>query len=136
MDHDQHPIIDHDMFRMGKGMASEPRSRSDLVLVCGGTEPERAKARRRNARVFNGSAPVVVGDLESLLRRAPQSRAVIICGGLAGLSSYYVEQLIKQRAPQATLVRADRIPGLTGPAHRRGRRAVVRRLRGAAAIPH
>jgi hypothetical protein len=124
------------MFRMGKGMAAEPRLRSDLVLLCGGTEPERAKARRRHARVAGGSAPVVVGDLESLMRRAPQSRVVIICGGLAGLSSYYVEQLIKQRAPQATLVRADRAPGPTGPAHRRGRRPVLRRLRGAAAIPH
>lgn len=121
---------------MGIGMAPATGSRSDLVLLCGGTEPQRVAARRGHGRLINGSEPVVVGDVESLLRRAPQCRAVIICGGLAGMSSYFVEQLIRQRAPNATLVRADRTSGPTGSASRRGRRMLLRRLRGAAAISH
>jgi hypothetical protein len=130
------PIIDEHMILRGKGKVSEPGPGSDLVLLCGGTEPERAAARAGHPRLINGSDPVVVMDLQSLLRCAPNSRAVIICGQLAGVSSYFVERLLKQRAPQATLVRADRTTGPAGPADRRGRRAVIRRLRGAAAIPH
>jgi hypothetical protein len=135
-DHDRRSIINHYMVGTGKGKATEAAPRSDLVLLCGGTEPERAAARTGQAGLINGSDPVVVMDLPSLLRCAPHSRAVIICGQLAGVSSYFVERLIKQRAPQATLVRADRPSGPTGRASRRGRRAVLRRLRGAAAIPH
>jgi hypothetical protein len=123
------------MVRTGKGKASDAASGSDLVLLCGGTELDRAAVRSGHKGLINGSDPVVVGDLQSLLRCAPHSRAVIICGQLAGMSSYHVEQLLKQRAPQATLVRADRTAGPTGPASRRGRRAVLRRLMGAQALP-
>jgi hypothetical protein len=123
------------MVGMGKGKASPTAMRSDLVLLCGGTEPERAAARTGHEGLINGSDPVVVVDLQSLLRCAPHSRAVIICGQLAGVSSYSVERLIKQRAPQATLVRADRMTGPTGPAGQRGRHAVLRRLIRTPAIP-
>jgi len=124
------------MIAMGKGKASKAARPADLVLLCGGTELARAAARTGHDGLINGSDPVVVRDLQSLLRCAPHSRAVIICGELAGVSSYFVERLIRQRAPQATLVRTDWTRGPTGPARRRGRRAVLRRLRGAAAVTH
>ncbi len=76
-----------------------------------------------NPELINGSAAVAVGDLESLLRCAPRCRAVIVCGGLAGLSAQSLERLVRQRAPQARLVRADRM--VTAQHHRNGR---LRRL--------
>lgn len=136
VDHSRHSIIDQQMIGTGKGKAAKAASRSDLVLLCGGTEPERSAARTGHDGLINGSDPVVVMDLQSLLRCAPHSRAVIICGGLAGVSSYFVERMIRQRAPEATLVRADWTRGPAGPARRRGRRAVLRRLIGTPAIPH
>ena len=128
VDHERRRIIDQDMFRSWEGRASGAAPQADMVLLCGGTELERAAARSGQEGLINGSDPVVVMDLQSLLRCAPHSRAVIICGQLAGVSSYSVERLIKQRAPQATLVRADRTTGPPGPAGRRGRHAVLRRL--------
>ena len=124
------------MVGTGKGKTRKAAPRSDLVLLCGGTEPQRTAARTGHDGLIDGSDPVVVRDLQSLLRCAPHSRAVIICGELAGVSSYFVERLIRQRAPQATLVRADWTRGPTGPAARRGRRAVLRRLIRTPAIPH
>jgi hypothetical protein len=136
VDHGIRSIIDQQMVGTGKGKARRAASRSDLVLLCGGTEPARAAARTGHDGLINGSDPVVVMDLQSLLRCAPHSRAVIVCGELAGVSSYFVERLIRQRAPKATLVRADWAHGPAGSAAQRGRRAVLRRLIRTPAIPH
>ena len=136
VDRDTGSIIDQQMVGTGKGKTRKAAAQSDLVLLCGGTEPQRRAARTGHDGLIDGSDPVVVRDLQSLLRCAPHSRAVIICGELAGVSSYFVERLIRQRAPQATLVRADRTRGPTGSAGRRGRRAVLRRLIRTPAIPH
>lgn len=130
----EQPIIRRDMLRMGQGTGSEAAPRSDLVLLCGGTERQRELARARNAGLIGGSEPVVVGDLESLVRCASSSRAVIVCGGLSGMSVYVIERLVRQRAPYATLVRADRATEQGRPTMPRGRRVVLRRLLRAAAL--
>jgi hypothetical protein len=124
------------MVSKGEATAANVAQPSELVLICGGTESQRVAARSENGRLMIGSEPLAVGDLQSLLRCAPHSRAVIICGDVAGMSPDVVERLVRARAPQATLVRADRFAEQTGSARRRGRRAMQNRLRGAAAAPH
>src|SRR5205085_12290314 len=84
---DRRPIIDQQMFAMGTGMGPETALRSDLVLLCGGTELERTAALAGHRRLIDSSDPVVVGDLQSLPHCPPYSRAVIVCGPLAGMSS-------------------------------------------------
>ncbi len=119
----------------GKWAASNSVAPHDLVLVCGGTEGHRETARAGNSDLINGSEPVVASDVQSLLRYAPHSRAVIVCGELAGMSVPMVERLIRQRAPQAGLIRADRASEQAGPVRRRARRGVLARLTRLASVP-
>ncbi len=79
-----------------------------LVVFCGGSELHRIAAQDANREIVSMSAPIAVGDVQALLRCATRSGAVIVCGDLAGVSASTVERLIKQHAPQARLVRADR----------------------------
>jgi hypothetical protein len=81
-----------------------------------------------NSDVIDGTRSVAVGDVSSLLRCAPRSGAVIICGELSGMSAHAVERLVRQRAPQARLIRADRAIEITGSARRRGRRSLLARF--------
>jgi hypothetical protein len=94
------------MLERAKSMTSMPAPAPDLVLLCGGTEGTRETARLGNGDVISQSASLAVEDVQSLLRCAPISRAVIVCGGLNGMTAYTVERLIRQRAPGATLIRA------------------------------
>jgi hypothetical protein len=124
------------MLGQGKWRATERSARSGLVLLCGGSSLQRVAARARDEKLINGSDPVVVGDVESLLRCAPASRAVIVCGELAGMPADAVEQLVSRRAPQARLVRADRAAERARSGGRWRQRAMVRRLIRTAAVPH
>lgn len=119
----------------GKWEASNSDEPHDLVLLCGGTEGHRDELRGSNCDLINGSEPVVASDVQSLLRYAPHSRAVIVCGELAGMSVPMVERLIRQHAPQAGLIRADRPSERVGPARRPPRRSVLARLTRLASIP-
>lgn len=123
------------MSAQGKWAAPKTVGQCDLVLLCGGTEGQRDEVRAGNSDLINGSDPVVASDVQSLLRYAPQSRAVIVCGELAGMSVPMVERLLRQHAPQAGLIRADRASERTGPARRRARRRVLARLTRLASIP-
>jgi hypothetical protein len=99
----------------------------DLVVLCGGTEEFREAARTDHCELVDHSPHLVVGDVQSLLRCAPRSSAVIVCGELAGISASTVERLIRQRAPQARLVRADRAVEQARSARRRVRNGLLRR---------
>lgn len=102
--------------------AEPARSEPALVVLCGGTESHRQTAQRENLELIDQSVPVAVGDAESLLRHAPRSRAVIVCGELAGISANTVERLIRQHAPRAALIRADRATEQSAAARRPRRR--------------
>jgi hypothetical protein len=122
------------MFRRPESVTPAHSGQEDLVLLCGGTELHHEVARSRNGDLLDESTTLVVGDVESLLRCAPRSQAVIVCGELAGMSAYTVERLITQRAPQTRLIRADRAFGAPGSARRRARRGVLGRLSRPAAV--
>jgi hypothetical protein len=85
---------------------SESDESHGLVLLAGGTAWTRASARRGNDMVIDQSASIVASDVESLLRIAPSSRVVIVCGELEGVSATTVERLVRERAPDARLIRA------------------------------
>jgi hypothetical protein len=80
-----------------------------------------------NSELVGGTAPVVVGDVHSLLRCAPLSRAVIVCGEFAGMSAPALARLVETRAPHARLIRADRSIEITGRPRWRGRRGILAR---------
>ncbi len=45
-------------------------------------------------------------DVHSLLRWAPRSRAVIVCGELAGIGVATLQRLVKERAPGVAVMGA------------------------------
>ncbi|MGN6168031.1 MAG: hypothetical protein ACTHQQ_07635 [Solirubrobacteraceae bacterium] len=55
-----------------------------LVLLCGGTEQQRAKLRHVHSATTVSRTAVTTRDVHSLLRWAPRGSAVIVCGKLAG----------------------------------------------------
>jgi hypothetical protein len=50
---------------------------------------------------------VTTSDVHSLLRWAPRSRAVIVCGELAGIGVATIERLVRQRAPEVEVIGTD-----------------------------
>jgi hypothetical protein len=47
---------------------------------------------------------VTTRDVHSLLHWAPRSRAVIVCGELAGIGVATIERLLRQRAPEVQVI--------------------------------
>jgi hypothetical protein len=82
----------------------------ELVLLCGGTQQQRAKLRRTHSAKIDSQAAVTTGDVQSLLRWAPRSRAVIVCGELAGIGAATIERLVRERAPDVEVIGEDRSP--------------------------
>jgi hypothetical protein len=75
-----------------------------LVLLCGGTEQQRARLRRVHSATTDSRTAVTTRDVHSLLRWAPRSRAVIVCGELAGIGAATIERLVRQRAPEVEVL--------------------------------
>jgi hypothetical protein len=82
----------------------------ELVLLCGGTQQQRAKLRRTHSDTIDSQAAVTTGDVQSLLRWAPRSRAVIVCGELAGIGAATIERLVRERAPDVEVIGDERSP--------------------------
>jgi hypothetical protein len=82
----------------------------ELVLLCGGTRQQRARLRRAQSATINSQAAVTTGDLQSLLRWAPRSHAVIVCGELAGIGAATLERLVRRRAPGVRVIGNDQSP--------------------------
>ena len=82
----------------------------ELVLLCGGTQQQRAKLRRTHSAKIDSQAAVTTGDVQSLLRWAPRSRAVIVCGELAGIGAATIERLVRERAPDVEVIGEDQSP--------------------------
>ena len=82
----------------------------ELVLLCGGNQQQRARLRRTHSAVIDSQAAVTTGDVRSLLHWAPRSRAVIVCGELAGIGAAMVERLVRTCAPDVEVIGADRAP--------------------------
>jgi hypothetical protein len=76
----------------------------ELVLLCGGTEQQRAKLRRAHSATIDSRTAVAARDVHSLLHWAPRSSAVIVCGELAGIGATTIERLVRQRAPEVPVV--------------------------------
>ena len=79
----------------------------ELVLLCGGTEQQRARLRRAHSATIDSRTAVTTRDVHSLLRWAPRSRAVIVCGELAGIGAATIERLVRERAPGVPVVGGD-----------------------------
>jgi hypothetical protein len=82
----------------------------ELVLLCGGTRQQRAKLRRAQSATINSQAAVTTGDLQSLLRWAPRSHAVIVCGELAGIGVATLKRLIRECAPGVKVISEETLP--------------------------
>jgi hypothetical protein len=82
----------------------------ELVLLCGGTQQQRAKLRRAHSAKIDSQAAVTTGDVQSLLRWAPRSRAVIVCGELAGIGAATIERLVREQAPGVEVIGEGRSP--------------------------
>lgn len=76
----------------------------ELVLLCGGTQQQRASLRRAHSGTIDSRAAVTTNDVQSLLRWAPRSRAVIVCGELAGIGAATIERLVRRRAPNVAVI--------------------------------
>ena len=76
----------------------------ELVLLCGGTEQQRARLRRAHSATTDSRTAVTTRDVHSLLRWAPRSRAVIVCGELAGIGEATIERLVRERAPEVQVI--------------------------------
>jgi hypothetical protein len=88
----------------GHGMSVAHPPHPELVLLCGGTEQQRAKLRRAHSATTDSRTAVTTRDVHSLLRWAPRSRAVIVCGELAGIGVATIERLVHQRAPEVQVI--------------------------------
>jgi hypothetical protein len=86
----------------------------ELVLLCGGTQEQRADMRRTHSATIESQAAVTTGDVQSLLCWAPRSRAVIVCGELAGIGAATIERLVRQRAPGVEVIGNARPPEAIG----------------------
>ena len=76
----------------------------ELVLLCGGTEQQRAKLRRAHSATTDSRTAVTTRDVHSLLRWAPRSRAVIVCGELAGIGVTTIERMVREHAPGVPVI--------------------------------
>jgi hypothetical protein len=94
----------------GLPVSFAPPPHPELVLLCGGTQQQRAKLRRAHSAKIESHAAVTTGDVQSLLRWAPRSRAVIVCGELAGIGAATIERLVRERAPDVEVIGEDRFP--------------------------
>ena len=88
----------------GRGMSVAHPPHPDLVLLCGGTEQQRATLRRAHSATTHSRTAVTTGDVHSLLRWAPRSRAVIVCGELAGIGVATIGQIIREHAPGVAVI--------------------------------
>lgn len=95
------------MLASGRGMSFAHPPHPELVLLCGGTEQQRARLRRTHSATSDSRTAVTTSDVHSLLRWAPRSRAVIVCGELAGIGVDTIERLIRQRAPEVEVIGGD-----------------------------
>ncbi len=96
------------MLASGRDMSlAHPPTHPELVLLCGGTEQQRASLRRAHSDTIDSRTAVTTGDVHSLLRWAPRSRAVIVCGELAGIGAATLERLVRARAPGVPVVGGD-----------------------------
>jgi len=80
----------------------------ELVLLCGGNQEQRARFRRTHPAAINSQSAVTTGDVQSLLRWAPRSRAVIVCGELAGIGVATIQRLVRACAPGVEVIAGDR----------------------------
>ncbi len=94
----------------GLTVSSAAPPHPELVLLCGGTQQQRAELRRVHSATIDSQAAVTTGDVQSLLRWAPRSRAVIVCGELAGIGAATLERLVRRCAPGVQVVGSDRSP--------------------------
>ena len=91
----------------GHGMSLAHPPHPELVLLCGGTEQQRARLRRVHSATTESRTAVTTRDVHSLLHWAPRSRAVIVCGELAGIGAATIERLVRQRAPQVPVLAGE-----------------------------
>ena len=92
-------ILPDQLSASGRGMSVAHPPHPDLVLLCGGTEQQRATLRRAHSATTHSRTAVTTSDVHSLLRWAPRSRAVIVCGELAGIGAVTIEQIVREHAP-------------------------------------
>jgi hypothetical protein len=97
-------ILPDQLLASGHGMSVAHPPHPELVLLCGGTEQQRAKLRRVHSATTESRTAVTTRDVHSLLRWAPRSRAVIVCGELAGIGVATIERLVHQRAPEVQVI--------------------------------
>jgi hypothetical protein len=83
----------------------------ELVLLCGGNQQQRARLRRTHSAAIDSQSAVTTGDVQSLLRWAPRSRAVIVCGELAGIGAATIERLVRACAPDVEVIGKDEAIG-------------------------
>jgi hypothetical protein len=83
----------------------------ELVLLCGGNQEQRARLRRTHPAAIECKSAVTTGDVQSLLRWAPRSRAVIVCGELAGIGVATIERLVRACAPDVELISQHEVAG-------------------------
>jgi hypothetical protein len=123
-------ILPDQLLASGRDMSLAHPPHPELVLLCGGTEQQRARFRRAHSAAIDSRTAVTTSDVHSLLRWAPRSRAVIVCGELAGIGVATLERLVRERAPGVPVMDGDTsLNGNGKPAN--GRAAVSN---GAAAI--
>ncbi len=82
----------------------------ELVLLCGGNQQQRARLRRTHPVAIDSQSAVTTGDVQSLLRWAPRSRAVIVCGELAGIGVATIKRLVGACAPGVEVIGEDQAP--------------------------
>jgi hypothetical protein len=105
-----------------------------LVLLCGGTEQQRARLRRVHSATTESRTAVTTRDVHSLLHWAPRSRAVIVCGELAGIGEATIERLVRQRAPQVPVLGGETPVNGRGSAHGEQRHDTTSRSNGRLAL--
>lgn len=88
-------------------MSSAHPPHPELVLLCGGTQQQRAELRETDSEAMK--AAVTTSDIQSLLHWAPRSRAVIVCGELAGVGAATIERMVKRRAPGVRVLNPGRV---------------------------
>ena len=122
-------ILPDQLLASGHGMTLAHPPHPELVLLCGGTEQQRARLRRVHSATSDSRTAVTTSDVHSLLRWAPRSRAVIVCGELAGIGAATIERLVRQCAPEVPVIGGDAAVSGEAPLSRHERRAARVRSR-------
>jgi hypothetical protein len=100
-------ILPDQLLASGRGMSLAHPPHPELVLLCGGTEQQRARLRRVHSATSDSRTAVTTSDVHSLLRWAPRSRAVIVCGELAGIGAPTIARLVRHCAPEVHVIDGD-----------------------------